>query len=88
MIMIITTTSQKKVTPRMRRVSRNEQEGLQAIATRGHASHEACEWKCKIVMITYAALSHAFPVVFDRCTNIFDIARLEIYFSSAAMWLP
>ena len=30
-----------------------------------------------VVMITYAALSHAFSVVFDRCTNIFDIARLE-----------
>ena len=86
--LVLAHSSEWDVTPRMRRVSRNEQEGLQAIATRGHASHEACEWKCKIVMITYAALSHAFPVVFDRCTNIFDIARLEIYFSSAAMWLP
>ena len=72
----------------MRRVSRNAITDPAKARDKGHASHEACEWKCKIVMITYAALSHAFPVVFDRCTNIFDIARLEIYFSSAAMWLP
>ena len=77
-----------KVTPRMRRVSRNDLVAGNQQHGGGHASHEACEWKCKIVMITYAALSHAFPVVFDRCTNIFDIERLEIYFSSAAMWLP
>ena len=72
----------------MRRVSRNAMQHHPDVGGNGHASHEACEWKCKIVMITYAALSHAFPVAFDRCTNIFDIARLEIYFSSAAMWLP
>ena len=72
----------------MRRVSRNKKQYRKLAMQHRHASHEACEWKCKIVMITYAALSHAFPVVFDRCTNIFDIARLEIYFSSAAMWLP
>ena len=72
----------------MRRVSRNVSEEAFGSIHYRHASHEACEWKCKIVMITYAALSHAFPVAFDRCTNIFDIARLEIYFSSAAMWLP
>ena len=39
------------------------------------------------VMITYAALSHAFSVVSDRCPGMLDIARLEIYFSAAAMWL-
>ena len=39
-------------------------------------------------MITYAALSHALSVVFDRCLDIFDIARLTKVFSTAAMWLP
>ena len=28
------------------------------------------------VMITYAALPHALSVDFDRCLDIFDIARL------------
>ena len=40
------------------------------------------------VMITYAALSHAFSVVSDRCPGMLDIARLEIYFTTAVMWLP
>ena len=39
-------------------------------------------------MITYAALSHAISVVFDRCLDIFDIARLAKVISTAAMWLP
>jgi len=39
-------------------------------------------------MITYAALPHAISVVFDRCSDIFDIARLSKEFSAAAMWLP
>ena len=86
--LVLAHSSEWDVTPRMRRVSRNDCTTVVHDTDARHASHEACEWKCKIVMITYAALSHAFPVVFDRCTNIFDIARLEIYFSSAAMWLP
>ena len=40
-----------------------------------------------VVMITYAALSHAISVVFDRCPGMLDIARLEKDFSVAAMWL-
>ena len=39
------------------------------------------------VMITYAALSHAISVVFDRCPDMLEIARLEKEFSAAAMWL-
>jgi len=39
-------------------------------------------------MITYAALSHALPVVFDRCLDMFDSTRLSKEFSAAAMWLP
>ena len=39
-------------------------------------------------MITYAALPHALSVDFDRCLDIFDIARLAIVFSLAAMRLP
>ena len=41
-----------------------------------------------VVMITYAALSHAISVAFDRCLDIFDIARLAKVISTAAMWLP
>ena len=40
-----------------------------------------------VAMITYATLSHALSVAFDRCPGIFDIARLEKDFSAAAMWL-
>ena len=40
-----------------------------------------------VVMITYAALSHALSMVFDRCPDMLDIARLEKDFSAAAMWL-
>ena len=29
-----------------------------------------------VAMITYATLSHALSVAFDRCLDIFDIARL------------
>ena len=41
-----------------------------------------------VVMITYAALSHAISVVFDRCPGMLDIARLTKVFSTAAMQLP
>ena len=41
-----------------------------------------------VAMITSAALSHALPVVFDRCLGILDIARLAKVFSTAAMRLP
>ena len=41
-----------------------------------------------VVMITYAALSHAFSVVFDRCPDMLQIARFSKEFSAAAMWLP
>jgi hypothetical protein len=38
-------------------------------------------------MITYAALSHALSVVFDRCLYMLEITRLVMDFSAAAMWL-
>ena len=41
-----------------------------------------------VAMITYAALSHAISVVFDRCPGMLEIARLAMDFSAAAMWLP
>ena len=40
------------------------------------------------VMITYAALPHAFSVVSDRCPDMLEIARLAKDISAAAMWLP
>jgi len=41
-----------------------------------------------VVMITYAALSHAISVVFDRCLDMLEITRLAMDFSAAAIWLP